>query len=246
MWTPEESLQSSTFRELNTVDTTIVSLISKIRNRTVKLYTDNQNVVKIINSGSMKKSLHDIAINIFSICIQNQISLEFERIPRSENEVAYYFSKMYDYDDWSISDTVFQFFNNKWGPYDVDLFAGCNNFKVTKVFSKFWTPGTSGVDALVFNWKDFNGWIVPPVCMVPAVITTCFFVEPRELLLFLSGLLCFGPCWLMVLDILKRSWLITMSMLNQEIFFLPGSDGKSIFAQPKFMSNVLVLKLNCQ
>lgn len=77
MWTSEESLQSSTFRELNTVDTTIVSLISKIRNRTVKLYTDNQNVVKIINSGSMKKSLHDIAINIFSICIQNQISLEF-------------------------------------------------------------------------------------------------------------------------------------------------------------------------
>lgn len=65
----------------------------------------------------MKKSLHDIAINIFSNCIQNQISLEVEWIPRSENEVADYLSKMYDYDDWSISDTVFQFFNNKWGPY---------------------------------------------------------------------------------------------------------------------------------
>lgn len=247
MWTPEESLQSSTFRELKAVETTIVSLISKIRNRTVKLYTDNQNVVKIIKSGSMKKSLHDIAINIFSNCIQNQILLEAEWIPRSENEVADYFSKMYDYDDWSISDTVFQFFNNKWGPYDVDLFADCNNFKVTKFFSKFWTPGTSGVDALVFNWKDFNAWIVPPVCMVPAVINHMLLCRAKGTLVvpkWTSS--CFWPLLVDGVGHFKAFVVDYYEYVKPRNFFLPGSDGKSIFAQPKFMSNVLVLKLNCQ
>lgn len=74
---------------------------------------------------------------------------------------------MYDYDDWSISDTVFQFFNNKWGPYDVDLFADCNNFKVTKFFSKFWTPGTSGVDALGLQRMDCTSGLYGACCNKP-------------------------------------------------------------------------------
>jgi hypothetical protein len=84
----------------------------------------------------MKKDLHNIALNIFCFCLQNHVTLKDEWIPRDES-VADRYSKMFDFDDWCISDDCFQFFNKKWGPYDVDLFAVSNNFKIRKFFSKY-------------------------------------------------------------------------------------------------------------
>lgn len=62
------------------------------------------------------------------------------------------------------------FFSQKWGPFDIDLSADCKNNKVNKFFSKFWTPGTSGVDAFAFDWKLYNSWIVPPVHLIADTI----------------------------------------------------------------------------
>lgn len=110
MWTSEESGKSSTWREMKAVETTLLSSADKISNRTVKVYTDNQNVVKIVKSGSMKKDLHDIACKIFFFCIKNHITLEVEWIPRDQNNEADCYSKIFDFDDWSVSDVVFNFF----------------------------------------------------------------------------------------------------------------------------------------
>lgn len=88
MWTSEESAKSSTWREMKAVETTLLSSADKISNRTVKVYTDNPNVVKIVKSGSMKKDLHDIACKIFFFCIKNHITLEVEWIPRDQNNEA--------------------------------------------------------------------------------------------------------------------------------------------------------------
>lgn len=74
-----------------------MALADKISNRTVKVYTDNQNVVKIVKSGSMKKDLHDIACKIFFFCIKNQITLEVEWIPRDQNNEADCYSKIFDF-----------------------------------------------------------------------------------------------------------------------------------------------------
>ena len=65
MWSPEEASKSSTFRELKAVSITLKSLVSLLCNRTVKLFTDNQNVVRIISAGSMKTELQNLALDIF-------------------------------------------------------------------------------------------------------------------------------------------------------------------------------------
>lgn len=57
MWTPEQRCQSSTWRELKAVQITLESLKNMLSNRLVKLYTDNQNVVRIVGKGSMNKEL---------------------------------------------------------------------------------------------------------------------------------------------------------------------------------------------
>ena len=47
----------------------------------------------------MKKELQVIALEIFSVCISKSIHLEVEWIPRTENSLADYYSRMEDYDD---------------------------------------------------------------------------------------------------------------------------------------------------
>ena len=110
MWSSEEALKSSTYRELKAVFITLFFLQEVFQNRLVNIYKDNQNVVRITNTGSMKSELQSLATEIFNLCIRKNISLEVEWIPREQNQTADAYSKVFDYDDWSISDKYFDFF----------------------------------------------------------------------------------------------------------------------------------------
>jgi hypothetical protein len=72
---------------------TVFSLQEVFQNRLVKIYTDNQNVVRITNTGSMKSELQSMAIEIFNLCIRKNISL-VEWIPREQNQTADAYSKV--------------------------------------------------------------------------------------------------------------------------------------------------------
>ena len=94
--------------------------------------TDNQNCVKIIESGSMKSDLHEIFLSIFQICLSNGITIEAQWIPRSENLRADYLSKNIDYEDLGITCEFFLFINNLSGPFDIDRFARFKNTKLDR------------------------------------------------------------------------------------------------------------------
>ena len=68
------------------------------------------------------------ALAIFSISLARDIHIEPEWIPRRDNEIADYLSRVVNYDDWSLSsDTlssdIFQWVDKMWGPHTVDCFA---------------------------------------------------------------------------------------------------------------------------
>ena len=42
------------------------------------------------------------ALGIFLVCVQGNIRLEPEWIPREKNELADYYSRMVDHDDWIL------------------------------------------------------------------------------------------------------------------------------------------------
>ena len=54
MWSESEASKRSTYRELIAVFITFESLKDDFENRLVKLYTYNQNVVRITQAGRMK------------------------------------------------------------------------------------------------------------------------------------------------------------------------------------------------
>ncbi|VDI18252.1 Hypothetical predicted protein [Mytilus galloprovincialis] len=107
MWHENDVHHSSTWKELTAVKCVFHSLIDFMRDKRIKWFTDNQNVVSIVHKGSMKPYLQDIAYDIFVTCLKYNVSLEVEWIPRAENEIADYISRIIDTDDWGVAVHVF-------------------------------------------------------------------------------------------------------------------------------------------
>jgi hypothetical protein len=148
--------KSSTWRELKTVHIILLSLSEYLTEKIVKVFTDNQNVVRIACKGRMIRELHQLAMDIYAACVRHAIKLELQWISRELNSVADGYSKIFDFHDWDVSDRIFNLCQNRWGTFTCDLFADSKNKKVKKIYSKFWTPGTSGIDAFVHNWSNEN------------------------------------------------------------------------------------------
>ena len=126
-WDPMEAQQRSTWRELRAVRLVLESLLNKLKNCTVKWFTDNQNFAQIIQLGSKTLLLQKEALLVFSLCVTYNISIEPEWIPRDKNQLADYISHIQDWDDWQLNPNVFSSLQIKWGPCTVDRFASYYN-----------------------------------------------------------------------------------------------------------------------
>ena len=61
--------KNSTWRELKAVEITLKGCVDFLKNKFLKIFTDNQNVERISEVGSMKKDLQSLAIDIFHFCV---------------------------------------------------------------------------------------------------------------------------------------------------------------------------------
>ena len=59
MWSEEEQLKSSTFKELRAVYLALRSYGCKFENRSIKWFSDSQNCVHIVSVGSTKSDLQE-------------------------------------------------------------------------------------------------------------------------------------------------------------------------------------------
>ena len=245
MWDEFTKAQSSTYRELKAVDLMLKSMSVKLKDKFVKLYTDNQNVVRIAQIGSMKPDLQALAIFIYNTCLLFRIDLSVSWVPRNLNTVADSFSKIFDFDDWGVSSKIFNFFNKIWGPFSCDVFASNSNFKVKKFYSLFWNPGTSGVDAFAFNWAQDTNWFVPPVHLISKTLKYIIHCRAKGTLVIPKW--TSASFWPILLDLQGNFVPFVTDYIEYKYptnFFIPGSDKNSIFAQQTFQSNVLVLRID--
>ena len=169
-WSQYEASLSSTWRELKAVSVVLNSFAPKLSGHRVKWFTDNQNVVRIVESGSKKQHLQVIALSVFKTCLQQGIRLDMEWIPRSLNDKADYISRIQDFDDWSVNPQFFSWIDSMWGPHSVDCFAHVDNTQLPKFYSRFWCPGATAVDAFTVNWSGDVNWWVPPISLIGRVL----------------------------------------------------------------------------
>jgi hypothetical protein len=170
MWSDSEKLLSSTWKELTAVKKVLFSPSDYVKGKRIKWFTDNQNVVNIISKGSMKCHLQEIVLDIYNQCLNYNLSLDVEWIPRTENERADFISRIVDFDDWGISEDLFVYVDSLWGPHEIDWFANDDNHKLPVFYSSYWNVKSIGIDAFTVNWGGINGLLVPPVCLLFKVL----------------------------------------------------------------------------
>ena len=110
-WNQEEAQQSSTWREAEAVQRVLKTNVEILQNNKVKWFTDNQNVKRIIKSGSKKPDLHCIALNIHEACEKKGIDIQPEWIKRMDNVKADTLGRTKDSDDWQIHVKIFNNLN---------------------------------------------------------------------------------------------------------------------------------------
>ena len=169
-WSATESLKSSTWRELATVKYSLEAFNNNLAGHRVRWNTDNQNVVRIVQVGSMIEELQELALDIFLFASSHNIRLDLTWIPRDQNSEADRFSKVVDIDDYSVHDDVFIHLDRLWGPHSIDRFASSYNAKLPRFNSRFLQSGTEAVDAFSQDWSCDNNWIVPPATVVGKVL----------------------------------------------------------------------------
>ena len=102
------------------------------------------------------------------MCVKNHIHIEPKWIPREQNELADYYSRLVDFDDYRLNSAIFRWLNSLWGHTVLtDLLI----LQIKWFNSRFWTPGSEAIDAFTCNWEGENNWWFPPVSLVPRVIT---------------------------------------------------------------------------
>ncbi|XP_076079152.1 uncharacterized protein LOC143049377 [Mytilus galloprovincialis] len=245
MWHENDVHHSSTWKELTAVKCVFHSLIDFMRDKRIKWFTDNQNVVSIVHKGSMKPYLQDIAYDIFVTCLKFNVSLEVEWIPRAENEIADYISRIIDTDDWGVAVHVFEYLDSLWGPHEIDWFASDHNHRLPVFYSRYWNVHSMGIDAFTVNWQGINGWYVPPVCLLLKVLMymqQCNAYGTVILPLWRSEnywpFLC--PKGDRFIDQVLGFYYLPTNKAN----FLPGRGNKSVFGNIDLPFKVLALRMD--
>ena len=110
-----EAAQSSTYRELAAVKHVLHSLKQQLKHQIVLWHSDNMNVTQIINSGSSKHHLNQLAMEIYQTCLELDIQIISKWIPREEKALANSISKFHDTDAWSVDDETFAYVQKQFG-----------------------------------------------------------------------------------------------------------------------------------
>ena len=244
-WSDEERVKSSTWRELRAVTLVLMSVSTKLKNQRVRWFTDNQNVVRILQVGSKQPHLQEEAVKILALAIQHQVRIEPEWIPREENEMADYLSRIVDKDDWMLNPDVFSVLDKMWGPHTVDRFANADNAQTERFNSFFWCPGSEAVDTFTVNWHMENNWLCPPIALIPRALRHAKICRAKGTLIVpmwqsaaFWPLLCpdgknFGE--------FVENW---CDLPLQDSLFLPGKYGETLFKTKVPNTRVLALRLN--
>ena len=83
----------------------------------VKHRTDNQNVIRALSNRSKTELVQELVVDIFKLCIEFNIRLFPEWIPRSDNQWANVVSKDLDRDDYMLHPDIFVILDVMWGAH---------------------------------------------------------------------------------------------------------------------------------
>jgi len=138
-----EAREFSTYRELLRVCRYLQAMVHMCEGRFVVLQVDAMNLPGIVNRGSSKLGINELARELFWFSLRHNIYPSVEWVPREENAFADDISKMLIPEDWMLSQSYFSILDARWGPHSMDLFASNDINQSARFFSLHWCRGVA-------------------------------------------------------------------------------------------------------
>jgi hypothetical protein len=124
---------------------------------------DAMNLPGIVNRGSPKLAINEMARELIWFCLRHRITTSVEWVPREENAFVDAISNMLILlEDYMLSRGFFGLLDCKWGPHTVNLIASNATNQCTKLFSLHWCKGSSWINAFSHIWSEESYWIYSP------------------------------------------------------------------------------------
>ena len=171
-WSLEEQRYHINFLELKAVLLGLKSLCGAFSEKHILVQTDNTTAVAYIMQWEVlnQYTCSEMATMIWDWCLNHNIWLSANHIPGSKNIQADKKSRVLkESSERSLSQEVFNAIQERWGKFNIDLFASRLNFKVPQYVSWRPDPGTQFINALLMNWKPYYFYSFPPF----SLLATC-------------------------------------------------------------------------
>ena len=244
-WSAEESVKSSTFREIKAARLVLESLAPQLVGKEIKHRTDNQGTERIMSVGSKISELHDEAVLIYKLCKKFDIRLSVEWVCRDSNKTADDLSRLDDPDDYMLDPVCFRRFDTKWGPHTIDRFASMKTTQLPRFCSKYLNPGCECFDAFTVSWAGENNWLFPPPYLIPRVLR--HMCDGREKGTLIAPSWPSAPWWPLLVT-RDGTWQPFVrksdNILAYSGIFLPGSSSSNIFTDGKPAFDLIALQLD--
>jgi len=110
-------------------------MVHMCEGRFVVLQMDAANLLGIVNRGSPKLIINELARELCWFCLHHRITINVEWVPKEENAFANDISKMLIPEDSMLSREFFLLLDGRWGPHTIDHFSSNANHHCVKFYA---------------------------------------------------------------------------------------------------------------
>jgi hypothetical protein len=178
----------------------------------LRIRTDNTTVFfHLLNQGGKAEPISRTIESCLREATELNLVVSAEWIASETNFEADRLSRVeWDANDWSLHPRWFQEAWQRWGPFEIDLFATAQNTQLPRFFAPFPQPGAEAVDALKQSWsRPGILWANPPWALISRVLAK---VQREN-----AQLAMVAPIWW------SAPWFHRLLELSRDIIILPQS-----------------------
>lgn len=169
-WSSKRSYKEITKLEAEAVILGIKSFAKLLEHSWIDLHIDNQGAIGIVMKGGRLPWQKDLLRRLWELLDKNDIWIsEVFWVPSKLNP-ADDLTRWIDQNDWGLNQLVFNIIEEKWGPHSVDRMPDHQNAKLNRFNSRFYCPGTEGVNCFTQDWSKENNYVCPPFALIHRVL----------------------------------------------------------------------------
>ena len=235
-WEADEYGEHINWKELRAVRRALESFLPFVEGRVVMIMEDNTATQAVLGKGaSRSRAMHNEYHALWLFLEQHRITLQVERVASADNE-ADAPSRLLDRDDYKLHPSIFAQLESRFGPHDVDLFATHVNTQLPRFFSRFFCPGTSGVDSLSQPWAGLNCYGNPPYDPAFLLAVVQKLREERATATLVVPYWRAQPWWQQLMELASD----LVFLPSSTALFAPGKGGSAQYLPPPAWQAVVV------